>query len=155
MKVLITGGGGFIGYRLARKLLERGTLAGRDGRPAPITQIKLLDGAFPPSPDPRLVCVQGDLSAPGLIGEVLDHDTASVFHLAAVVSAGAEADFDLGYRVNLDGSAAGGRDDDVLPLVQSGGLRARDGVHPTEALSMSSAMTSAGLTSGWSERSGR
>lgn len=104
MKVLITGGGGFIGYRLARRLLERGTLAGHDGKPAPVTQIKLLDGAFPPDPDPRLVCVPGDLSAPGLIGEVLDPDTASVFHLAAVVSAGAEADFDLGYRVNLDGT---------------------------------------------------
>lgn len=104
MKVLITGGGGFIGYRLARKLLERGTLAGPDGKPAPVTQIKLLDGAFPPDPDPRLVCVPGDLSAPGLIDEVLDRDTASVFHLAAVVSAGAEADFDLGYRVNLDGT---------------------------------------------------
>ena len=50
------------------------------------------------------MCVQGDLSAPGLIGEVLDRDTASVFHLAAVVSGGAEADFDLGYRVNLDGT---------------------------------------------------
>jgi len=104
MKVLITGGGGFIGYRLARKLLERGTLAGADGRQVPVTQIKLLDGAFPPNPDPRLACVPGDLSAPGLIGEVLDRDTAAVFHLAAVVSAGAEADFDLGYRVNLDGT---------------------------------------------------
>jgi len=104
MKVLITGGGGFIGYRLARKLLERGALAGPEGKPAPVTQIKLLDGAFPPSPDPRLVCVKGDLAAPGLIGEVLERDTASVFHLAAVVSAGAEADFDLGYRVNLDGT---------------------------------------------------
>jgi nucleoside-diphosphate-sugar epimerase len=104
MKVLITGGGGFIGYRLARKLLERGTLAGPDGQPAAISAIKLLDGAFPPSPDPRLECVQGDLSAPGVIDQVLDRDTAAVFHLAAVVSAGAEADFDLGYRVNLDGT---------------------------------------------------
>lgn len=104
MKVLITGGGGFIGYRLARKLLERGTIAGPDGQPAAISQIKLLDAAFPPNPDPRLVCVQGDLAAPGLIGDVLGTDTATVFHLAAVVSAGAEADFDLGYRVNLDGT---------------------------------------------------
>ena len=64
MKVLITGGGGFIGYRLARKLLERGTLAGPDGKPAPITQIKLFDGAFPPSPDPRLRLRARGLSAP-------------------------------------------------------------------------------------------
>jgi nucleoside-diphosphate-sugar epimerase len=104
MKVLITGGGGFIGYRLARKLLERGTLAGPDGSQRPITGIKLLDAAFPPNPDPRLACVTGDLAAPGLIGAALEPDTAAVFHLAAVVSAGAEADFDLGYRVNLDGT---------------------------------------------------
>ena len=104
MKVLITGGGGFIGHRLARELLERGTLAAPDGAPAAISAIKLLDRAFPPAPDARLTCVPGDLSAPGLIYAALDRDTAAVFHLAAVVSAGAEADFDLGYRVNLDGT---------------------------------------------------
>ena len=104
MKVFITGGGGFIGYRLARKLLERGTLLGPDGTPARITEIKVFDAAFPPTPDPRLVCVAGDIAAPGAIDAALDADTASVFHLAAVVSAGAEADFDLGYRVNLDGT---------------------------------------------------
>jgi nucleoside-diphosphate-sugar epimerase len=103
MKVLITGGGGFIGYRLARKLLERGTLAGADGKPATITGIKLLDAAFPPDPDPRLARVTGDVTDPATIERVLDADTGSVFHLAAVVSGGAEADFDLGYRVNLDG----------------------------------------------------
>ncbi len=104
MKVFITGGGGFIGYRLARKLLERGTLAGPDGVPAPISGIKLFDAAFPPNPDPRLECVTGDIAASGAIAAALDPDTASVFHLAAVVSGGAEADFDLGYRVNLDGT---------------------------------------------------
>jgi len=104
MKVFITGGGGFIGYRLARKLAERGTLAGPDGTATPISAIKLFDAAFPPHPDPRLVCVTGDVAAPGAIAAALDPDTASVFHLAAVVSGGAEADFDLGYRVNLDGT---------------------------------------------------
>jgi nucleoside-diphosphate-sugar epimerase len=104
MKVFITGGGGFIGYRLARKLLERGTLAGPDGVPTPIGAIKLFDAAFPPDADPRLERVTGDIAAPGAIAAALDPDTAAVFHLAAVVSGGAEADFDLGYRVNLDGT---------------------------------------------------
>lgn len=104
MKVFITGGGGFLGHRLARTLLERGTLTGPDGKAAPITQIKLLDTAFPPEVDSRLQCVKGDLSAPGVIAASLEPDTASVFHLAAVVSAGAEADFELGMRVNLDGT---------------------------------------------------
>jgi len=103
MKVFISGGGGFIGYRLARRLLERGTLSGPDGKAAAISQIKLFDAAFPPQPDPRLVCVAGDVADPAAIERALDADTASVFHLAAVVSGGAEADFDLGYRVNLDG----------------------------------------------------
>jgi nucleoside-diphosphate-sugar epimerase len=103
MKVFISGGGGFIGYRLARRLLERGTLSGADGKQAAISQIKLFDAAFPPQPDPRLVCVAGDIADPAAIERALDADTAAVFHLAAVVSGGAEADFDLGYRVNLDG----------------------------------------------------
>jgi nucleoside-diphosphate-sugar epimerase len=104
MKVFITGGGGFIGYRLARRLAERGTLAGPDGAPSPITAIRLFDAAFPADPDPRFERVTGDIAAPGAIAAALDPDTASVFHLAAVVSGGAEADFDLGYRVNLDGT---------------------------------------------------
>ncbi len=104
MKVLISGGGGFIGYRLARRLLERGTLAGPDGKQAAISRITLLDAAFPPDPDRRLVCVAGDIADAATVEKALDADTASVFHLAAVVSGGAEADFDLGYRVNLDGT---------------------------------------------------
>ena len=104
MKVFITGGGGFLGYRLALRLLERKTLAGPDGKPASISRIKLFDAAFPPDPDPRLECVKGDIAEPAAIAAAMDADTASVFHLAAVVSAGAEADFDLGYRVNLDGT---------------------------------------------------
>lgn len=104
MKVFITGGGGFLGYRLGRTLLERGTLTGPDGKPTTITQVKLLDTAFPENPDPRLKCIAADLAAPGVIAQHLDRDTQAIFHLAAVVSAGAEADFDLGYRVNLDGT---------------------------------------------------
>lgn len=104
MKVFITGGGGFLGYRLALRLLERKTLSGPDGKPASISQIKLFDAAFPPNPDPRVQCAKGDIAEPAALAGAMDTDTASVFHLAAVVSAGAEADFDLGYHVNLDGT---------------------------------------------------
>jgi nucleoside-diphosphate-sugar epimerase len=104
MKIFITGGGGFLGYRLALRLLERKTLAGPDGKPAAISEIKLFDAAFPPNPDSRLKCIQGDIAESGALAAAIDADTHSVFHLAAVVSAGAEADFDLGYRVNLDGT---------------------------------------------------
>ena len=106
MKVLITGGGGFIGYRLAHTLLKRGTLADANGQQAAITQIVLLDIGFPVAADPRIKCVTGNLTDSALLDEIMGTDTASVFHLASIVSGGAEADFDLGYKVNLDGSRA-------------------------------------------------
>lgn len=104
MKVFITGGGGFLGYRLALRLLERKTLTGLDGKPAAISHIKVFDAAFPPNPDARLECVKGDIAELEQVENALERDTASVFHLAAVVSAHAEQDFDTGYRVNLDGT---------------------------------------------------
>ncbi len=106
MKVLITGGGGFLGHRLAQAIAARGSLAGPDGRPRAVNAIRLLDTAFPAGAESRFDCVAGDLSAPGVIERALDRDTGAVFHLAAVVSGGAEADFDLGMRVNLDGTRA-------------------------------------------------
>ena len=104
MKVFISGGGGFLGYRLALRLLERKSLTGPDGKPVPISQIKVFDAAFPPNADRRLQCVKGDITDADAVERALDRDTMSVFHLAAVVSAHAEAEFDTGYHVNLDGT---------------------------------------------------
>jgi nucleoside-diphosphate-sugar epimerase len=96
MKILITGGGGFLGSRLAQALKAKD----------PQAKITLLDVAFPPGLTQQFNCLAGDVSSPEMIARALGNDTDSVYHLAAVVSGGAEADFDLGYRVNLDGTRA-------------------------------------------------
>ena len=94
MKIVITGGGGFLGSRLARALKARD----------PKAEITLVDVAFPPALEREFTCITGDLSEPAILVAALHRETKSIFHLAAVVSGGAEADFDLGYRVNLDGT---------------------------------------------------
>ncbi len=107
MKVLITGGAGFLGQRLAKQLLSRGELTGPDGKAAPITELVLVD-VVPGNDlgDQRVTALVGDIADPALLERAIDRDTAVVFHLAAIVSGQAEADFDLGMRINLDASRA-------------------------------------------------
>jgi nucleoside-diphosphate-sugar epimerase len=104
MKVLITGGAGFLGQRLLSALLKRPSLFGKHQQPEPIDQITVLDLLAPPTTcgDSRVRFVEGDITAAACISSVLDESISSVFHLAAVVSGAAEADFDLGMRINLD-----------------------------------------------------
>lgn len=102
MKLLITGGAGFVGARLARTLLQRGTLDGRA-----ITRIVLADQAPAPADlvaDARIEARVGPLLAhcEALRDEAVD----GVFHLASAVSGECEADFDLGLRSNLDSTRA-------------------------------------------------
>jgi nucleoside-diphosphate-sugar epimerase len=99
MRVVITGGCGFLGRRLALHLLER-----RD-----VDELVLFDNvssALPFPADRRLRLVTGDIADRDTVRGVVAPGTRSVFHLAAVVSGEAEADTDLGYRVNLDGTRA-------------------------------------------------
>ena len=103
MKVLITGGAGFLGRRLAKRLLQKGVLKNAEGEEERIDQLVLFD-AVPVLgfSDPRVRVVQGDVADAATVGTVIDAETASIFHLAAVVSSQSEDDFDLGMRVNLD-----------------------------------------------------
>jgi nucleoside-diphosphate-sugar epimerase len=99
MRVVITGGCGFLGARVALRLLER-----RD-----VDELVLFDNAAAPpalAEEKRLSVVTGDIADPAAVRGAITAGTSSVFHLAAVVSGQAEADTGLGYRVNLDGTRA-------------------------------------------------
>jgi D-erythronate 2-dehydrogenase len=103
MHALITGGSGFIGRKLATALLRAGTTV--DGVPRPIERLTVFDSvpAEGLPPDPRVDPVAGDITDRGAVERAVA-GADLVWHLAAVVSAAAEADFDLGYRVNVDGT---------------------------------------------------
>jgi D-erythronate 2-dehydrogenase len=109
MRVVITGGSGFLGGMLARALLARGTLTGPTGAQEPIDSIALLDAVGPAAEadvHPSVVSVTGDIGDGDLVRSVVDRDDVSVFHLASMVSAGSELDFDRALRVNVGGATA-------------------------------------------------
>ena len=99
MRVVITGGCGFLGRRVALQLLER----------SEVDELVLFDNApasMPLPEDKRVALIIGDIADRAAVCGVISPGTDSVFHLAAVVSGQAEADTELGYRVNLDGTRA-------------------------------------------------
>jgi nucleoside-diphosphate-sugar epimerase len=103
MRIVITGGCGFLGRRVAIRLLERGSTLGQ------VDELVLFDNARPALPlpeDRRLNLVIGDIADRDTVRRLIAPGTDAVFHLAAIVSGQAEADTDLGYRVNLDGTRA-------------------------------------------------
>jgi len=95
MQIVITGGAGFLGQRLARALLNRSLV---------FDELLLVDIVLPhrPGKDHRITCLKLDLSREGAAKSIVSPETGIIFHLAAFVSSHAEKDFDLGWKVNLD-----------------------------------------------------
>jgi len=101
MHILVTGAGGMIGRKLLDRLVREGQVGGKA-----ISQMTLHDIVAPEAPKGvhyPVVTRGGDIADPGEAKVLMQDSPGFIFHLAAVVSGEAEADFDKGYRVNLDG----------------------------------------------------
>jgi nucleoside-diphosphate-sugar epimerase len=100
MKILVTGAAGFLGRRLACALL-----AGAPGLPK-VSKLVAVDTAAGPIDDPRVEWRTGTIADDHFTNSLVENSVDVVYHLAAVVSGQAEAEFDLGMRVNVDATRA-------------------------------------------------
>lgn len=103
MHVSIIGAAGMVGRKLAARLVADGTLGDQ-----PVDRLSLVDIVAPPAPEaPSGIAIDtraADLSDPATAQALIADRPDTIFHLAAIVSGEAEADFDKGYRINLDGT---------------------------------------------------
>ena len=106
MKIVITGGSGFLGQRLARELLIRDQLSAAEGSLRGVREVILMDISTPENKleHAKVRYAVGDIVSSKFVAETLSDDTDALLHLAAVVSGAADADFDLGMRVNVEGT---------------------------------------------------
>ncbi|EFG35822.1 4-hydroxybutyrate dehydrogenase [Brucella sp. NVSL 07-0026] len=101
-KIVVTGGAGFLGSRLIRGLLAS---RGQNGVPS-FDSIVSVDLVACSIDDPRITSVTGDIADPAFARSVITKGTVGVYHMAAALSGQSEAEFDVGMRVNIDGTRA-------------------------------------------------
>ncbi|MGG5811758.1 D-erythronate dehydrogenase [Falsiroseomonas sp. CW058] len=100
MHVLVIGAAGMVGRKLVQRIAADGGIGGRD-----VSKLTLVDVVSPAAP-PGIPAEAwaADLSAPGEAARMVAGRPDLIYHLAAIVSGEAEADFEKGYRINLDGT---------------------------------------------------
>jgi nucleoside-diphosphate-sugar epimerase len=102
MHVLIIGAAGMVGRKLTDAIVADGGIGGK-----PVDRLSLVDVVEPSAPagfSGTVDRLAADLSSPGTAAKLVADRPDMIFHLAAIVSGEAEADFDKGYRINLDGT---------------------------------------------------
>jgi len=102
MKILIIGAAGMVGRKLAERIVADGHLGGQS-----VDHLDLVDIVTPTAPSGKLTSIStgvADLSSPGTAAGLVTGEPDVIFHLAAIVSGEAEADFEKGYRINLNGT---------------------------------------------------
>lgn len=116
MQILITGAAGMLGAKLCAALVAEGRIG-----TTPITGLILHDIAAAPVPEApfEVISLAGDLAGAGAAAMLMARRPRVIFHLAGVVSGEAEANFDLGYRVNLDATRA------LLEAIRQAGIAPR------------------------------
>jgi nucleoside-diphosphate-sugar epimerase len=117
MRILIIGGAGMVGRKLAERLARDGRLGGREI--GTLTLHDVVAGEKPKGARFPVEILTGDLSAPGEAAKLAASRPDAIFHLAAIVSGEAEQEFDKGYRINLDGTRH------LLEAVRQAGNRPR------------------------------
>jgi D-erythronate 2-dehydrogenase len=135
VQVLILGAAGMIGRKLSARLVADGNVGGR-----PIQRLTLADVVLPQPPlgaTDQVEVVAANLAGPGEAERLVERRPDVIFHLAAVVSGEAEADFDKGYAVNLEGTRA------LLEAIRA--VHSADGYHPRLVFASSIAVYGAPL----------
>jgi nucleoside-diphosphate-sugar epimerase len=104
MNILVTGSGGMIGRKLVERLVADKTLGGKAIEN--LTLVDVVESPIPAGAPKGTKPIVADFSEKGVAATLIQDKPDVIFHLAAIVSGDAEANFEKGYRINFNGSWA-------------------------------------------------